>query len=60
MHEYNRDGLLSPYDLESCTHVRLTKMTMKVFTSDVEQACKLLKFIHSDVCNPMYLPACSG
>ena len=63
MKKLHADGILESLDYESldaCKPCLLGKMTKMPFSGTMEQATDLLEIIHTDVCGPMNIKACSG
>ena len=63
MKKLHADGLLESLDYDSfdtCEPFRMGKMTKTPFSGTMERASDLLEIIHTDVCSPMSVEACSG
>ena len=63
MKKLHADGLLESLDYElfdTCEPCLLGKMTKTLFSERMEQANDLLEIIHTDVCDPKSVEACSG
>ena len=62
MKKLHADGILESVDYESldaCEPCLLGKMTKTPFSGTMKQATDLLEIIHTDVCGPMNIKACS-
>ena len=62
MEKLQTDGLLEPLAYESlgtCEPCLMGKMTKTPFSGSMERATDLLEIIHTDVCGPMNIKACS-
>ena len=62
MKKLHVDGLLESLDYESldaCEPCLMGKMTKTSFSETMERATDLLEIIHTDVCGPMNIKACS-
>ena len=62
MKKLHTDGILESLDYESldaCELCLLGKMTKTPFSRTMERATDLLEIIHTDVCRPMSIKACS-
>ena len=62
MKKLHTDGILESLDYESldaCEPCLLGKMTKTPFFGTMERASDLLEIIHTDVCGPMNIKACS-
>src|SRR3954468_24146976 len=62
MKKLHADGLLESLDYESldaCEPCLLGKMTKTPFSGTMKRATDLLEIIHTDVCGPMNIKACS-
>ena len=62
MKKLHADGLLESLDYESvdaCEPCLMGKMTKTLFFGTMERATDLLEIIHTDVCGPMNIKACS-
>src|SRR4051812_32978677 len=57
MKELHADGLLE--SLDACEPCLMGKMTKTPFSGTMKQATDLLEIIHTDVCSPMNMKACS-
>ena len=57
MKKLHADGLLE--SLDACEPCLMGKMTKTLFFGTMEQATDLLEIIHTDVCGPMNIKACS-
>ena len=63
MKKLHADGLLESLDYESsdvCEPCLMGKMTKTPFFGTIERANDLFEIIHTDVCGPMSVEACSG
>jgi hypothetical protein len=62
MKKLHQDGILQSLEFESfdpCEACLIGKIAKTPFNGFVERASDLLEIIHSDVCGPMSVPACS-
>ena len=62
MKKLHADGILESLDYESlgaCEPCLMGKMTKTPFSGTMKQATDLLEIIHTDVCGPMNIKACS-
>ena len=62
MKKFHADGILESLDYESldaCEPCLLGKMTKTPFSGTMKQATDLLEIMHTDVCGPVNIKACS-
>ena len=63
MKKLHTDGILESIDYESldaCEPCLMGKMTKTPFSGTMERSIDLLEIIHTDVCGPVNIEACSG